>query len=181
MTSMSYDDMPRGFHTPKSKWQPNEDARLKDLVKKHGTRNWSKIAKGMKDRNGKQCRERWFHKLCPTYNNFEKWSNEEEMTLLKYQRKLGNKWAAISQYLPGRSVVSIKNHWKSLLRRNIVSIDSDSYADNLHEETDLVQIETAKEGKLEEDSTESGNQILAMSLFDILMNDEQDDFFYTFT
>ena len=44
-------------------WEPAEDARLRELVTKHGTQQWALIASEMQNRNGKQCRERWHNQL----------------------------------------------------------------------------------------------------------------------
>ena len=44
-------------------WDASEDAKLRELVSQHGTQQWALIASEMKDRNGKQCRERWHNQL----------------------------------------------------------------------------------------------------------------------
>jgi hypothetical protein len=45
------------------------------------------------------------------------WSVEEELTLFESHQSLGNKWADISNLLPGRSDNSIKNHYYSTIRK----------------------------------------------------------------
>lgn len=40
------------------KWTRKEDADMVDLVKEHGTKQWGLIGSKLKDRTGKQCRER---------------------------------------------------------------------------------------------------------------------------
>lgn len=42
----------------------------------YGPRNWTKIAKYVPDRQGKQCRQRWFNHLDPNINKGE-WSNDQ--------------------------------------------------------------------------------------------------------
>ena len=42
----------------KGPWSPEEDELVKQLVEKYGPRSWSVIAKHLKGRIGKQCRER---------------------------------------------------------------------------------------------------------------------------
>jgi len=48
------------------KWTPDEDNRMRDLVKIYGTQRWSIIGSLIPSRNGKQCRERWHNQLDPT-------------------------------------------------------------------------------------------------------------------
>ena len=48
-----------------------EDSYLRELVQKHGIGEWKTIAQTLTNttgvyRRGKQCRERWQHKLAPT-------------------------------------------------------------------------------------------------------------------
>lgn len=40
------------------KWTPEEDQEMIDMVLKHGTKMWGLIGSKLKDRTGKQCRER---------------------------------------------------------------------------------------------------------------------------
>lgn len=49
----------------KGPWSPEEDEVLKVLIEKHGPRNWSVIAQGLKGRSGKSCRLRWCNQLNP--------------------------------------------------------------------------------------------------------------------
>lgn len=45
------------------------------------------------------------------------WRADEDETLLQAQRALGNRWSAIAARLGGRTDNSVKNRFKSLLRR----------------------------------------------------------------
>lgn len=47
----------------KGPWTSEEDQIVVDLVKIHGTKKWSQIARNLKGRLGKQCRERWYNHL----------------------------------------------------------------------------------------------------------------------
>lgn len=77
------------------------------------------IADFLPRRIGKRCRERYMNHLNPDLRK-EEWSDEEESILLASQVELGNRWADIGKLLPGRSVNSIKNHWYSIARRQLL-------------------------------------------------------------
>lgn len=71
------------------------------LVQKHGARDWGKIAAHLPNRNGKQCHQRWNYFLNPDVRK-GLWSDEEDRNIMYWQRLIGNKWAKIAGYLPGR-------------------------------------------------------------------------------
>ena len=76
---------------------------------------------GIKNKSGKQCRERWINFLCPNINK-GMWSEKEEKILFSTQLKIGNKWSELAKLLPGRSENDIKNHFYSKLRKYIRKI-----------------------------------------------------------
>ena len=55
-------------------WTGEQDERLKELVSQHGM-GWTKIGEVFGERNGKQCRERWYNHLDPAVNKGE-WTLE---------------------------------------------------------------------------------------------------------
>lgn len=99
----------------KHKWTEEEDTRLQEAVRRCGTNNWVVVSQFVPGRTGKQCRERWTGHTCPTIKK-ESWTPEEDVLLLQYQKVFGNKWAIISQYIPNRSPIMIKNRWNWYLR-----------------------------------------------------------------
>ncbi|PKU66516.1 Transcription factor GAMYB [Dendrobium catenatum] len=101
----------------KGPWSAEEDALLMEYVKKHGEGNWNAVQKNIGlQRCGKSCRLRWANQLRPNLIK-RSFTQEEENLIIKYHAELGNKWARMATYLPGRTDNEIKNFWNTRVKR----------------------------------------------------------------
>lgn len=103
----------------KGPWTIEEDRKLLDWVKKEGAMKWTQCSEFIKGRNGKQCRERWFHTLNPKIIKGN-WTAEEDLRIFTLYKQLGGKWSKIALSILGRTENSIKNRFYSTLRRKAV-------------------------------------------------------------
>lgn len=99
----------------KGHWTAEEDQNLLILVAEN-PKNWGHVARGINGRTAKQCRERYHNHLDPSIKKGD-WSEQEDKIIIEQQKALGNKWAEISKFLPGRTENSVKIRWKSIQRQ----------------------------------------------------------------
>ena len=110
--------IPIKFNTKKIRlgpWQEEEDEILLKWVKENGPYNWSRCAKRIKERTGKQCREHWKNNLCTDIKKGF-WTSEENLLILKLYTKF-NSWKKIIPLFPKRTENAIKNRFYIQLRK----------------------------------------------------------------
>ena len=103
-------------HKVNRRFSKQEDAKLKDLVRRFGENRWTLISRYMGNRNTRQCKDRWYQYLSPHVNQAP-WTREEEEKLKKLVVELNGRWFEIAKYFNGRADSQIRNKWRTLLRR----------------------------------------------------------------
>ena len=98
------------------KWSPAEDMLLKKLILSKSVPNWTTIAKRFKNRNVRQCKDRWNYYLSPNVNNTE-WTKEEDELLLEKYKEYGTKWSTIAKFFNNRTNTNVKNRYLAMMRK----------------------------------------------------------------
>ncbi|KAL2345082.1 hypothetical protein Fmac_006367 [Flemingia macrophylla] len=106
-------------------WSPEEDAKLRDYIDKHGTGgNWIALPQkvGLK-RCGKSCRLRWLNYLRPNIKHGQ-FSDAEDKIICSLFASIGSRWSIIASQLPGRTDNDIKNYWNTKLRKKMMAMNA---------------------------------------------------------
>ncbi|CAM0907879.1 unnamed protein product [Alopecurus aequalis] len=105
----------------KGPWSPEEDAKLKEFMDKHGTGgNWIALPQkaGLR-RCGKSCRLRWLNYLRPNIKHGE-FTEHEDRVICSMYASIGSRWSIIASQLPGRTDNDIKNYWNTKLKKKLL-------------------------------------------------------------
>ncbi|XP_015574838.1 transcription factor RAX2 [Ricinus communis] len=107
----------------KGPWSPEEDAKLKEYIERHGTGgNWIALPHkaGLK-RCGKSCRLRWLNYLRPNIKHGD-FSDDEDRIICTLYANIGSRWSIIAAQLPGRTDNDIKNYWNTKLKKKLIGM-----------------------------------------------------------
>jgi hypothetical protein len=107
----------------KGSWTRQEDEVIIRYVQMNGCKAWTKLAKMLPGRIGKQCRERWLNHLDPQISR-DPWTPEEDQVLASLHAQYGNSWSKIAAQMPARSDNMIKNRWYSTLAKKVGEIET---------------------------------------------------------
>ncbi|KAK1433263.1 hypothetical protein QVD17_10172 [Tagetes erecta] len=105
----------------RQRWQPEEDALLRDYVNHFGPREWNLISQRMSkplDRDPKSCLERWKNYLKPGIKKGSL-TPQEQSLVISLQAKYGNKWKKIAAEVPGRTAKRLGKWWEVFKEKQI--------------------------------------------------------------
>lgn len=103
-------------HSKRKRFTPEEDKKMRELVKEKGTKQWDLISKEIGNRTARQCRDRWNNYLSPNVSHRE-WTIDEDRLLIQCLKEFGSRWSNFVIFFPGRTDVNIKNRWNKLQRQ----------------------------------------------------------------
>jgi hypothetical protein len=101
----------------RSRWKPEEDAKLIEAVEKFSGKNWIAIAEMVTGRTNLQCRQRWAAHLDPTVERTttgkegKRWEEEEDELLMDAMKIHGKDWSRVAVLVPGRTHKQCYNRW----------------------------------------------------------------------
>lgn len=95
------------------KWTPEDDVKLRELVRRLGKDQWAAVAAHFPGRDRKRCRERFVNHADPQLRP-RAWTRQEDVELQTRQRELGSRWAELARLLRSRSPEDVKNRFFQL-------------------------------------------------------------------
>ena len=85
--------------------------------------NWKEVARKMKNRNSRQCKDRWEKYLNPNLS-VQPWTIEEDNLIKNLYNIHGPKWKLISTFFKNRTDIMIRNRWNALHRKALKKLKS---------------------------------------------------------
>lgn len=102
-------------HLRRGRWTPEEDEILMELYKKFGAL-WKQISRNIEGRTEHQCSKRYMEILDPLLQDrLRKWSEDEDLLLVKRVLQYGTKWKTIAGELELRPPLTCRNRWRNLV------------------------------------------------------------------
>mmetsp|Transcript_5226 Transcript_5226/g.11029 ORF Transcript_5226/g.11029 Transcript_5226/m.11029 type:complete len:183 (-) Transcript_5226:114-662(-) len=99
----------------KRAWTSEEDDLLRDLVKKHGARNWKRLAVHFPGREGYHVRAHYKHSM-ENLDSKRPFTPEDDAALLSAFEEIGPRWAQIARSMDRRIDNDVKNRYRLLMR-----------------------------------------------------------------
>ena len=101
----------------KSTWTPEEDATIREHVRKYGAGSWTKLARLLPGHTGQQILHRW-RRIQPT-RRVGAWTAEEDEALrVAVSAYCGGeriKWSLVQEHVPTRTDVQCRERWTNVL------------------------------------------------------------------
>ena len=114
-----------------NRWGHMEDLKLIEARNKDPYGSWIEIAKKIKGRTPRQCRDRWEQQLRPDIKHTP-WTDAEDKILLQKAEELNKRWEIIAKHLKGRTGIQCRNRYATLKAhegKKVVEIDITSTTD----------------------------------------------------
>jgi hypothetical protein len=88
-----------------------EDQIILSYVKSYGLNNWKLVSTHLVNRTARQCKDRFYRYLLPSFNNGE-WTIEEEDEFFRSVFRFQQSWKQIQMQFPKRNEKDLKKKWK---------------------------------------------------------------------
>lgn len=149
-------------------WTNEEDQKIKHLYNLYG-RKWEEIARCLKNRTGKQVRDRILNTLDDSIKH-SKFSECEDLMIYKLYCRYGPSWSRISKIMKTRSSDMVKSRFYSSIKKR--------FFDNKHENENLFPIISNNSNYLS--TSHSSTILLSQQSHDSEDNCEFNDNYFNF-